>query len=155
MNNFAYGQTLLFYEEDMKKIKEKYGKAPILEQDGPTAHTCKVNKILLEKLFTNDGWIQNPPNSPDLAYPIEDLWGIIKPRIKRRNPSSIDELKKFLIEEWSSIPLNLVQNLCKNYIERIKKVYDLKGQRLEPEDLRKYKKIEKYIYGLFRIIFQK
>ena len=124
MNNFAYGQTLLFYEEDMKKIQEKYGKKLILEQDGATAHTCKINKHLLEKLFTKDGWIQNPPNSPDLAYPIEDLWGIIKPRIKRRNPSSIEEMKKFLLEEWNSIPHKLVQNLCKIYLESIKKVYE-------------------------------
>ena len=140
MNNFAYGQTLLFYQEDMKKIQEKFGKKLILEQDGATAHTCKINKHLLEKLFSNDGWIQNPPNSPDLAYPIEDLWGIIKPRIKRRNPSSIEEMKKILLEEWNSIPQNLVKNLCKNYLERIKRVYELKGQRLEPEDLKKYKK---------------
>ena len=49
---------------------------------------CKINEHLLEKLFTKDGWIQNPPNSLDLAYPIEALWGIIKPRIKRRKPSS-------------------------------------------------------------------
>ena len=30
--------------------------------------------------------------------------------------------------------------MWKNYIERIKKVYELKGQRFEPEDLKKYKK---------------
>ena len=59
-----------------KKIQEKYGKKLILEQDGATAHTCKINKHLLEKLFTKDGWIQNPPISPDLAYTIEDLWGL-------------------------------------------------------------------------------
>ena len=99
MNNFAYGQTLLFYEEDMKNKKEKYGKRLILEQDGATAHTCKSSKHLLQKLFTENGWIQNPPNSPDLAYPIENLWGIIKPRIKRRNSTSLQELKKFLFEE--------------------------------------------------------
>ena len=26
MNNFAYGQTLLFYEEEMKYIEKKFGK---------------------------------------------------------------------------------------------------------------------------------
>ena len=41
------------------------------------------------------------------------------------------------MEEWNPIPLNLVQNLYKNYLERIKKVYELKGQRLEQEDLKK------------------
>ena len=75
--------------------------------------------------------------------------GIIKPRIKRRNPTSLEELKKFLIEEWNSIPLNLAQNLCVNYLERIKKVFDLHGERLEPEDLRKYKKnTEQYIWDI-------
>ena len=77
--------------------------------------------------------------------------GIIKPRIKRRNPTSLEELKKFLIEEWNSIPINLVQNLCVNNLERIIKVFDLNGERLEPEGLRKYKKIKKNIFGKYQM----
>ena len=41
-----------------------------LEQDGAPTHRCKANKHLLNKLFPNGHWIQNLPNSPDLAYPI-------------------------------------------------------------------------------------
>lgn len=111
-----------------------------MEQDGATPHTCKTNAHLLNKLFGNDGWIQNPPNSPDLSYPIEDLWAIIKPRVKRRNPSSVTQLKQFLIEEWNSIPINLIQNLCIGYLDRINLVYNSKGKRLEPGHLYKYKK---------------
>lgn len=55
-----------------------------MEQDGARAHTSESNTNLLNHLFKSK-WIQNPPNSPDLAYPIETLWGILKPRIKRRN----------------------------------------------------------------------
>ena len=34
-------------------------------------------------------------------------------------------------------------------MDRIKKVFDLKGQRLEPEDLRRYKKnLEEYIWSI-------
>ena len=47
MNNFAYGQTLLFYEEDMRKIQEKYGKKLILEQDGACEYKNKINIALL------------------------------------------------------------------------------------------------------------
>ena len=100
----------------------------ILEQNGATFHTCKSSIHLLGKLFSNDRWIQNPSNSPYLAYPKEDLWGIIKPRIKSKNQASIEEVKKQSIKEWSSIPQNLIQNLCKNYLDKIKKVFDLKGQ---------------------------
>ena len=36
------------------------------------------NEILLNKMLGEAGWIQNPPNSPDLAYPIETLWVELK-----------------------------------------------------------------------------
>ena len=34
MNDFAYGQTLLFYKEDMEDIKQRNNANLILEQDG-------------------------------------------------------------------------------------------------------------------------
>jgi hypothetical protein len=109
----------------------------IFEQDGATAHTSKTNTFLLNALFKNGGWIQNPPNSPDLAYPIEKVWAIIKPRVKRRDPKTIEELKKFLMEEWNSIPKDMVQNLCRAYLERVKKVVEIEGGRIEPEYFKK------------------
>ena len=42
-----------------------------------------------------------------------------------------------LLEEWSSVPIELVQNLCKGFLNRIHKVLELKGSRLEPEHLKK------------------
>ena len=137
MNDFAYGQALLFFKEDIDKIRDKYGINLIFEQDGAAVHKTKPNITLLNRLFTEKGWAQNSPNSPDLAYPIEDLWAILKPRVKRRNPTSIVELKQFLLEEWNSIPINLVQNLCKGFLNIIKKVIELNGNRLEPEHLKK------------------
>ena len=96
MNEFSYGQALLFYEDYIEKIGREQQIKIIFEQDGGQSHSSKSNLFLLEKLFTKGGWIQNPPNSPDSEYPIENLWGIIKPRVRRRNPKSIDELKKYL-----------------------------------------------------------
>ena len=66
-----------------------------------------------------------------MASPIENIWGIIKPRVKRRNPQSIEELKEFLIEEWASIPKEMVKNLCKGYLDKIKKIRQLNGGRIE------------------------
>ena len=92
-------------------LSKKINKELILEQDGAKAHTSKNNIALLNELFNEDKWIQNPPNSPDLAYPIETLWNILKVRIKKRNPKTIEELKQFLREEWSSIPKSLLKKL--------------------------------------------
>ena len=91
MIEFSYGQTLLFFKEDCDKMKQKNNIDIILDQDIAPSHTSKTNIYLLNKIFSDKGWIQNGPNSPDLAYPIEDLWAIIKPRVKRRNPSSLNE----------------------------------------------------------------
>ena len=99
LNEFSYGQGLVFYKDDINTFNSKYNTDIHLEQDGAPAHRCKANIHLLIKLFSNGYWIQNPPNSPDLAYPIENLWGIIKPKVKRRNPKTIEYLKRYLLEE--------------------------------------------------------
>ena len=145
MNDFSYGQTLLFYKEDIDEINKNNNANITLEQDGATCHTSKANINLLDELFGKNQWIQNPPNSPDLAYPIEELWSIIKPRVKRRDPKTIDELKTFILEERNSVPTSLIRKLCSGYLDRVKKVIELKGSRLEPEHLKKTdKKDEAY-----------
>ena len=75
-----------------------------------------------------------------MAYPIERIWGIIKPRVKRRQPKSIEELKHFLLEQWNSIPTELIKNLCIGYMDKIKRVLELKGARIEPEYFKKREK---------------
>ena len=152
LNEFGYGQALLYYEEDIKKLRQDSEKDIIFEQDGAKAHTSKANTLLLNKLFPEGRWIQNPPNSPDLAYPIEDLWAIIKPRIKRRQPSSLDELKKFALEEWNSIPESIIRNLTKGYLDRIKKVIELKGERIEPEYIKKKRGDNKHNWSSSRAV---
>ena len=147
MNNFAYGQTLIFYNEDIEDINRKNRIHLIIEQDGASCHRSKANTNLLDEQFGKDGWLQNPPNSPDLAFPIEDLWAIIKPRVKRRDPQTLEELKSFIVEEWNSVPEGLIRNLCNGFIDRVKKVIQLNGARLEPEHLKKIKRKKKYING--------
>ena len=139
-------KLLMYYKENIDQLNAKNNINIKFEQDGARAHTSRANINLMNQLFGQENWLQNPPNSPDLAYPIETLWGIIKPRIKRRNPQTIEELKEITKEEWNSIPDNLIKNLCKNFILRIKKVKELEGARLEPEHLRKLgtKKSEEY-----------
>ena len=133
LNEFSYGQGLLFYKDDMDLINSRNKTDIYFEQDGAPAHRCKSNKLLLNKLFPNGHWIQNP----DLAYPIENLWGIIEPRVKRRNPETLEDLKRYLLEEWNSVPLKMVQNLCKGYLKRLRKCVELNGGRIEPEHLKR------------------
>ena len=62
---------------------------------------------------------------------------IINSRVRRINLKTIEELKKYLLQEWNAIPQEMVKNLCKNYLERIKKVLEMDGARIEPEYIKK------------------
>ena len=140
MNEFSYSQALYFYKDIIEEIKKNNIIHKIFfEQDGATPHTSFNNKKLLKDLF-GDGIIQNPPNSPDLAYPIETLWALLKKNVKKRIPTTLDELKKFTIEEWNNIPQEYIKKLVKNYLKRIRKVIEIKGNRLEPYHLNEIRK---------------
>ena len=59
---------------------------------------------------------------------------------KKRMPKDLDELKKFTIEEWNKIPEDYPKKLVNNYLKRIKKVIEIKGNRLEPFHLNNIRK---------------
>ena len=74
--------------------------------------------------------------------------GILNPRIKRRRPKSLEDLKSIIIEEWNSIPENLLKKLFENYINRKKKVIEFDRASLEPKHLNELKEKKKNnIYG--------
>ena len=134
MQEFSYAQALEYYRDNYENFK-KLNPNLFFEQDGAPSHTSKKIKKLLEKLF-GDNFIQNAPNSPDLAYPIETLWAELKRRVKERRAKNIDQLKQITIEEWNKIPKSFIRKLFKNFIKRCQKVIELNGGRLEPVHLR-------------------
>ncbi len=49
------------------------------------------------------GLLDCPANSPDLI-PIENIWGIVKRKMRNKRPKNEDELKATVKETWASIP---------------------------------------------------
>ena len=118
----------------------------IFEQDGASSHTSENNLNLIRNLFKGK-FLQNPPNSPDIASPIENIWGIIKPRIKRRNPTNLEELKKFSLEEWNNVKQSSIERAHLEFIERVKKILEIKGSQLDPFHIKQIKKEIRKKYG--------
>ena len=58
LNEFSYGQGLLFYKDDMNLINSENNTDIYFEQDGAPAHRCKSNRHLLNKLSPNGQWIK-------------------------------------------------------------------------------------------------
>ena len=64
--------------------------------------------------------------SPDLS-PIENLWGIIKARIKKEKPQNMQDLKSKIVKIWKEIPNDLCLKLAHSMPNRLAKVIDNKG----------------------------
>ena len=101
------------HKENIERFNKKYK----CNFDSP-AHTSKHNLNLINKFFEEND-IQNPPNSPDLAYPIENIWAYLKRKMKNKQPKTIDELIKYTIQICNSIPKKIIKRYFTNYIERL------------------------------------
>ncbi len=107
-----------------------YGDADfIFQQDLAPAHTAKGTKTW----FNDHGvtLLDWPANSQDLN-PIENLWGIVKRKMRDTRPNNADDLKATVKETWASIPPQQCHKLITSMPRRIEAVIKAKG------DLTKY-----------------
>ncbi len=96
VNAAIYQETL---EHFMLPSADKlYGDADfIFQQDLAPAHTAKGTKS-----WFNDHVLYWPANSPDLN-PIDNLWGIVKRKMRDTRPNNADDLKAAIKVTWASI----------------------------------------------------
>ena len=91
---------------------ESMGKNWFLQQDNARPHTSKITKAEIQKLKINllPYW---PPYSPDLS-PIEVIWAIMKRRIEKHKPRTLDELVEIIKYVWeinlTYATINLLMN---------------------------------------------
>ncbi len=95
----------------------------IFQQDLTPAHTAKSTKSQL-----NDhgvGVFDWPANSPDLN-PRENLWGIVKRKMRNHRPKNADELKATVKETWASTSPQQCHKLITSMPRRIEAVIKAK-----------------------------
>ncbi len=88
-----------------------YGDADFIFQlDLAPTHTAKGTK----SWFNDHGVtvLDWPANSPDnREYPIENLWGIVKRKMRDTRPNNADDLKAAIKATWASITPELCHRL--------------------------------------------
>ncbi len=102
-----------------------YGDADfIFQQDLAPAHTDKGTK----SWFNDHGVtvLDWPANSPDLN-PIENLWGIVKRKMRDTRPNNADDLKAAIKATWASITPEQCHLLIVSMPRRIDAVIHAKG----------------------------
>lgn len=111
-------------QENLGECFAKTG-CEILQQDGAPCHTSKAVKQWLKKgkvEFIED-W---PGQSPDIS-PIENLWGIMKARLRQEDTSTIPKLNVAIRKVWEEIPDSHYQNLVDSVPKRLQQVIKAKG----------------------------
>ncbi len=95
-------------------------------QDGAPCHTSKkVMAFLRQQNFSLMDW---PGNSSDLN-PIENLWGIMKAKLKKKgNISSLPNLIRVIKELWVTLPKSLMLKLVHSMPTRIQLCLENNGQ---------------------------
>ncbi len=96
----------------------------IFQQDLAPAHTAKGTK----SWFNDHGItvLDWPLNSPDLN-PIENLWGIVKRKMRDTRPNKADDLKPAIKTTWASITLEQCHRLIASMPRRNDAVIHAKG----------------------------
>jgi transposase len=97
------------------------------QQDNWTVHTAGTSRAW----FDNHGidLIDWPAWNPDLN-PIEELWNDLKRRVYGRHAKSMDELERFVAEEWAATDLHFIARICRNMPQRLQAVIANNGHKI-------------------------
>jgi len=99
-------------------------RSPYFIEDQATVH--RTNDVLEVKEEHNLKDLNLPPNSPDLNI-IETVWSYWKTKVSRRDPCSLENLRRIADEEWRNIPVEYIRSLIRGMKERIREVVSSKG----------------------------
>ncbi|KAG0721643.1 Transposable element Tcb1 transposase [Chionoecetes opilio] len=97
----------------------------IFQQDGAPAQTAKLFSSWFE--WVGVDYIRDwPGNSPDLS-PIENIWALMKRRLRGRDTSTVPKLVAQLQDIWANLDPSLLQNLALSVPKRLQSCRKKKG----------------------------
>lgn len=100
-------------------------RADIFMQDGAPCHTAKIVKKYFNFIQLNyiEDW---PGNSPDLN-PIENLWALIKRKLRERDTSSLSKLEYAIRDIWTNLDSQWLRNLAESVPRRLNECVKKRG----------------------------
>ena len=107
------------------------------QQDGAPAHRSRQVKNYLNERFPNR-WIDLgsttqiwPPRSPDLTPLDFFLWGYLKEKVYKTEPTTMEDMKDRIRRACQDIPPTFLQNVRNSFQRRINKCMEVNGEAFE------------------------
>ncbi len=92
------------------------GRPCVFQQDNAKPHTAAITTAWFRSRRVRVlNW---PACSPDLS-PIENIWWIIKWKIRQRRPRTLQQLETYIRQEWDQIPKPKLQKLITSMPRRL------------------------------------
>ncbi len=100
------------------------GRPCIFQQDNAKPHSAHITKSWLRRKRVRV--LDWPACSPDLS-PIENVWRILKSKMRQRRPHTVAHLKTCLQEEWDKITPETLHHLVSSVPKRLLSVVKRNG----------------------------
>ncbi len=95
-----------------------------LQEDNDPKHKSKMAEAW--RIQHNVNRISWPANSPD-CNPIENVWAILKERLKENTKLNVTSLAHHLLKEWKSLPSEFARKLAESCTRRCQAVINSNG----------------------------
>ncbi len=100
------------------------GRPCVFQQDNAKPHTAAITTAWLSSRRVRVlNW---PACSPDLS-PVENIWRIIKRKLRQRRPQTLQQLETYIRQEWDQIPTPKLQKLIILMPKRLQTVLKRRG----------------------------
>uniref|UniRef100_A0A9J8B2T7 Tc1-like transposase DDE domain-containing protein n=1 Tax=Cyprinus carpio carpio TaxID=630221 RepID=A0A9J8B2T7_CYPCA len=100
------------------------GRPCIFQHDNARPHTASITTSWLRRRRIRV--LKWPACSPDLS-PIENIWRIIKRKMRQRRPKTVEQLEACIIQEWDNIPIPELEQLVSSVPRRLQTVIKRRG----------------------------
>jgi len=103
------------------------------QPDGATCHTSnasmrEIESFLKDRIISKNLW---PPRSSDLTPADFFLWGLLKGKVYKNTPRTIEKLKDAIRQEIQAVTVDTLEKVFQNLKKCIQVCLDVKGDQFQ------------------------
>jgi len=121
-----------YYRDMLPVMRRIAGDVLVFRQDSAPVHRARETVQLLQQqtpgFISPDLW---PPNSPDLNPVDYRIWGLMQERVYKTAVPDVSQLKQCLIDTWSSLSHDVIDDAIYQWRVRLRACVKAKGRHFE------------------------